>query len=183
MNTFKQGLLLLLLLFLHTPTLADDITVCRERVDDAFMERYSGWQLSGGELVLTFSGVDWNAEIAGYTGSAMSGTGDSSNVTVLADGNSAMWAYYDADGVYVEVVGNGETVWCGEEWKPDAPSIPVVIESDCAHVFIRDSFDNWHLVTDANNPNGIVLHYGQALIGGNQSTDPTDYRSIPAACY
>lgn len=160
---------------------AADISVCRERVDSALMERYPGWQLSGSEFVFTFSGINWNAETAGYTGQAMTGLeGDS--VTVLADGNTALWAYYDADGVYVEIVGDATAVWCGEEWQPGAPSVPLIMTSDCAYVEIVDPHGNWHLVTSDGAP--VLLHYGEALIGGrNQSVDSADYRVIATPCF
>lgn len=70
---------------------------------------------------------------------------------------------------------------CGEVWQPGAPSIAVTLTSDCAFVEIRDPYGHWSRVQ--SNGEDVLLHYGEALIGGaNQSTDPADYRAIETAC-
>lgn len=69
-----------------------------------------------------------------------------------------------------------------EQWHPGAPSIYVVMESDCAFVEIQDAYGHWSQVTSNGEP--VLLHYGEALIGGhNQSTDPDDYRAVATACF
>lgn len=178
---FAALLILIALVTLHTARAAD-VTVCREHLDAAFLAAYSGWDLTGDELVLTFSNIDWNAETPGYTGQAMSGTGDTSNLTVLASGGSASFGYYDAELNFVEVVGNSGTPYCDELFEGDAPSVPIAMTSDCAHVDIQDEFGHWHRVQ--SNGIDVLLHYGESLIAGrNQPLESERYRAVETPCF
>ncbi len=178
----KYLLLLVLLLLTFSTVLADkpiEIKVCRETMDEAFLEEYSGWGFAGTEVILTFSGIDWNSESPGWTGEAISGTGVG-DLTVWADGG-AMFAYWDGT-TYQVTEGNAGTVNCDEVFEGDAPSIPIPVTTDCSHIEISNGDGGWSLVESGGEP--VLLHYGESLIGShNQSDDPVDYRPIPVDCY
>lgn len=109
-----------------------------------------------------------------------------------------LWAGGDEPAVVasLSIDGNDHSFpQCGAEgWKPGAPSVPVIDPpSDCFWVFIRnEDYDNnpetasWTILADDNNPDGILFHYGDAIIANpqnGQSTDPNDYVAEETACF
>jgi hypothetical protein len=158
---------------------AADITVCR-RTD-------VGW------LSYQFDGVDFSADTFGYVALGASQIDDDTLIAdaLLADNGDghvlageAYIAYHIGDGVWFELWGRPETKPCGEDeegWQPGAPSIDIPLTADCSFVEIQDPNGNWHPVTVNGEP--VLLHYGESLIGGDQSSDPADYQAVPTACY
>jgi hypothetical protein len=98
----------------------------------------------------------------------------------LADGTVQIGIPDEIEG-YIIIDGNSSTPICGEGWQPGAPSIPIEMVTDCAYVDIQDEYGNWHRVEVDGVP--VLLHYGEALIGGSQTTDPAAYRAVATACY
>lgn len=69
-----------------------------------------------------------------------------------------------------------------QDWKPDAPSIPIEQYSDCAFIEIQDVYGHWSRVQSGGAD--VLLHYGEALIGSiGQSIDPADYRAVETECF
>jgi hypothetical protein len=103
------------------------------------------------------------------------------------EGVTAFFEFIDNTGKGYSVTADAGTKApkCGAAvWHPGAPSIAVDVTSDCAFVEIRDAYGHWSRVADAAHPDGILLHYGEQLIGGpNQSTDAGDYRAVATACF
>lgn len=108
---------------------------------------------------------------------------------ILLDGAEAHWTASGADfNNTLTIRGDMDVPTCtGDDWHPDAPSIPIVLESDCAFVETRDYLNgqftgHWSRVTSNGQP--VLLHYGQALIGSSgQSTKSDDYRAVETPCY
>lgn len=159
---------------------AEGITVCRDTSVEWFRYR--------------FSGIDWTLDTLHYVADGASADGDTLIADALREDNGdgivfkdeALIGYHIGDGEWFILKGTPDTAPCGdaggEGWQPGAPSIYVPIESDCAFIEIRDLYGNWHRVESDGEP--VLLHYGQALIGGqNQSTDPADYRAVATACF
>lgn len=96
------------------------------------------------------------------------------------DGTVEVWIAVGDDYVYLR--GDESTPPCGS-YQGNAPSIAITTLSDCARVEINNGDGGWSLVTDANHPEGIILHYGEQLIAGRQqSLNPLDYRTIEVPC-
>lgn len=107
-------------------------------------------------------------------------------VELQTEGVKAFYEFQTADGRLYSVFADASTKApkCGAVYQPGAPSIAVVMTTDCAFVEIQDPYGHWWRVTDKDHPDGILLHYGEALIGGqDQSTNPDDYRAVATACF
>lgn len=163
-----------------TPARAAAITVCRDT--------------SVAWLRYRFSGIDWNADTFHYVALGASQQGNTLIADALLEDNGdglvfageAFVAYYIADNKWFTLKGTPSTAPCGSDkgWHPGASSIAVSLVSDCAYVEIQDAYGHWSRVSDTTHPDGILLHYGDSLIGGpGQSTDPDDYRAVATACF
>lgn len=160
--------ILFVIMFLLTPSITQadpSIVICRD--GDSF-------HVSG------LNDIGWDA---------ITGGGSFENGILIADplqdGTIQIlfwWTENDQDHMD-ELWGSSKTPLCNNEnWQPDAPSIFLPLISDCSFAEIRDEWGNYHLVESQGEP--VLLHYGQALIGGYfQSDDPADYRIIPTECY
>lgn len=108
-------------------------------------------------------------------------------VELQTEGVVAFYQFIDDAGNEYNASADADTdaISCDElaaRWHPGAPSIAVALTTDCAYVEIQDAYGHWSQVT--SNGEAVLLHYGDALIGGpDQSTDPADYRAVPTACY
>lgn len=156
-------ILISMLLFAFQPIMAQEIAL-------------SVCALPSGEYQFGFTGqVDsWGfTNASSYDLDAMIASGEGVAFTVWYGGTSeTIYGYPDVPPCQQDV------------WQPDAPSISIILTSDCAFIEIVDAWGNYHRVTDRLHPDGIVLHYGELLIGGQQqSTDPTDYRAIETECF
>src|SRR5262245_3039521 len=72
-----------------------------------------------------------------YNLDALTATGDGTEFFATKDGNT--------QGIF----GYPDVPPCAEDdvWQPDAPSIPVPLDSDCAFVEIIDPYGHWSIVT------------------------------------
>ena len=105
---------------------------------------------------------------------------------IQTEGTTVFYEFQSDDGIGASIFATAATKApaCGTVYQTSAPSIAVSLTTDCAYVEIQDAYGHWSRVTDAAHPDGILLHYDEALIGGqDQSTDPADYRAVPTACY
>ena len=120
-----------------------------------------------------------------YSGSY--GAGEHHRVidVLLPEADSSVWLVLYPQNISITISRETSAPACDslpDQWQPGAPSIYIPMESDCAFIEIRDPYDHWHRVDSDGEP--VLLHYGQALIGGqNQSTDPADYRAVATACF
>lgn len=146
------------------------VTVCRDGSQDA--------------LRFIFSGIDWNSDPAPwYVANGGSAQGDTFLADAMVDGEyagSAAFGYWTGDD-YRIVIGNAKTRLC-QPIRGDAPSITVVLTTDCAFVEISNGDGGWSRVESDGEP--VLLHYGESLIAGrSQSLEPADYRAVPTACF
>lgn len=155
----NSHLLLVLMLFNFFP--ANDVTLSVCRHGNHYQFSYTADNLAG----YWFNNAT-NADLEKLT---------SSN-------EGAEFVLYTTDGTTQSIFAASDTPRCKNEWKPDAPSIPIEMKSDCANVEIIDQWGNWHRVQ--SNGVDVMLQYGESLTGSNgQSTNSADYRAIPIDCY
>lgn len=103
---------------------------------------------------------------------------------LIATGYGVKFTIYYDGGSY-SIYGYPEAPRCADDptiWHPGAPSIPVMLTSDCAWVEIDNHDGGWSRVQ--SDGKDVLLHYGESLIGSSgQSTDPVDYRAIETGCF
>jgi hypothetical protein len=157
-------ILLLVLLFTISAAQADEITLSVCRLDDdryqfSFTGDIDGWWFNN------FISADL--------------------VTLIAVGEGTEFVIY-YDGTTESIFADPAAPFChhkGDTWKPGAPSILIPASAPgWFRIEIQDAFGHWSRVTDAQHPDGIVLHTADGfveLIGSvGQDTDPAHYRLI-----
>lgn len=194
MKRFVIGWMVLIVLIVGMVMTAQAATVslfvsCIEKVSESGLPRiWFGYQASTTVNGVSYYGPSDGAGFIGYPPNTLEkGRHDRVfGAEIQVEGTQAFYQFIADDGTTYEVWADATTKApkCGANvWHQGAPSIAVSLTSDCAYVEIQDDYGHWSRVSDAAHPDGILLHYGEALIGGpDQSTDPADYRSVATAC-